>query len=213
MHLCSRDKSMEERQLIERCIRGEPRARKIMYEQYAPIMMSVCQRYVRNRETARDLLHDGFVRLFTKIHTYSGAGSFNGWMKRIFVTTALEHLRRNAVLQYSADIEEFESCDEDPDISLFDSLSADDLYACVVRLPDKCRTVFNMHAIEKYTHADIAARLEISENTSRSQYVRARQLLQKMVMDKVARKTAEKESRVGFYVRPMANRLVVNLNM
>ena len=204
---------MEERQLIEMCIRGEPRARKIMYEQYAPIMMSVCRRYVNNRETARDLLHDGFVRLFTKIHTFSGAGSFSGWMRRIFVTTVLEYLRRNDVLQYNADIEEFEYYDDEPDISLFDCLSADDLFTCVVALPDKCRTVFNMHAIEKYTHAEIAERLEISEHTSRSQYVRARQLLQKMVMDKVARQTSEKEARVGFYIPPMAKRLVVNLNI
>jgi len=204
---------MEERQLIEMCIRGDPRARKIMYEQYAPLMMSVCRRYVNNRETARDLLHDGFVKLFTKIHTFSGAGSFSGWMRRVFVTTVLEHLRRNDVLQYSADIEEFECYDEEPDISLFDCLSADDLFACVVALPDKYRTVFNMYAIEKYTHAEIAERLEISENTSRSQYARARRLLQKMVMDRVARQAAEKEARAGFYVRPMGKRLVVNLNI
>ena len=175
---------MEERQLIEGCVRGESRARKLMYELYAPAMMSVCQRYVRNREMARDLLHDGFVRLFTKIHTYSGTGSFNGWMRRIFVTTALECLRRKNILQYTADIEEFDFYEE-PDISLFECLSAEDLFECVVNLPDKYRTVFNMYAMEKYTHAEIASKLEISENTSRSQYSRARQLLQKMVMDKV----------------------------
>lgn len=175
---------MEERQLIEGCIRGESQARKRMYELYAPAMMSVCQRYVCNRETARDLLHDGFVRLFTKIHTYSGAGSFNNWMRRIFVTTALECLRRNKVLQYYDDIEKFDYYDE-PDISPFECLSTDDLFDCVVNLPDRCRTVFNMYAIEEYTHAEIAKKLEISENTSRSQYTRARQMLQKMVMDKV----------------------------
>ena len=175
---------MEERQLIEGCIRGESRAQKLMYELYAPTMMSVCQRYVRNRETACDLLHDGFVKLFTKIHTYSGAGSFNGWMRRIFVTTALEYLRRRNILQYTTDIEEFDYYDE-PDISLFECLSADDLFDCIVDLPDRCRTVFNMYAMERYTHAEIARKLEISENTSQSQYARARQLLQKMVMDKV----------------------------
>ena len=176
---------MEERQLIEKCIRGESEARKMIYELHAPAMMSVCRRYAGNRETARDLLHDGFVRLFTNIHTYTGAGSFNGWMKRIFVTTALEHLRRNEILQYEADVDEFDYCDEEPDITLFDYLSADDLFDCVANLPDKSRTVFNMYAIEKYTHAEIANKMEINENTSRSQYLKARQLLQKMVIDKV----------------------------
>jgi len=176
---------MEERQLIEGCIRGESQARKMIYELHAPAMMSVCRRYAGNRETAHDLLHDGFVRLFTKIHTYNGAGSFNGWMKRVFVTTALEQLRSENVLQYGADIDELDMCDEEPDISLFENLSADDLFDCVANLPDKCRTIFNMHAIEKYTHTEIAAKIGISENTSRSQYSRARRLLQKMVIDKV----------------------------
>jgi RNA polymerase sigma-70 factor (ECF subfamily) len=176
---------LEERQLIEKCIRGESEARKMIYELHAPAMMSVCRRYVGNRETARDLLHDGFVRLFTKIHTYSGAGSFNNWMKRIFVTTALEYLRRNEILQYGVDVDEFDYCDDEPNISLFENLSAEDLFDCVANLPDKCRTVFNMYAIEKYTHAEIANRMEISENTSRSQYANARQLLQKMVIDEV----------------------------
>ena len=176
---------MEERQLIEGCIRGESQARKMVYELYAPAMMSVCKRYVCTRETALDLLHDGFVKLFTKIHTYSGTGSFNGWMKKIFVTTALEHIRRNNMLQYDIDYETFDYYDIEPDISLFEQLSADDLFACIANLPNKCRTIFNMYAIEEYTHLEIARELEISESTSRSQYARARRLLQKMVMDKV----------------------------
>lgn len=148
-------------------------------------MMSVCQRYVCNRETARDLLHDGFVKLFTRIHTYSGAGSFNGWMRRIFVTTALEHLRRNDVLRNSVDIGESDYPAAEPDVSLFEHLSSNDLLACIASLPDGYRTIFNMHAIEGYSHVEIARELDISESTSRSQYARARQLLQKTVMDKV----------------------------
>ena len=179
----------EERQLIERCIRGESDARKTVYVLHAEAMMSVCQRYVCNRETALDLLHDGFVKLFTKINTYQGVGSFNGWMKKIFVTTALEHIRRYDILQGSVDIddEDFDCCDEEPDISLFDSLSADDLFDCVANLPDKCRTIFNMHAIEEYTHMEIANELDISINTSKSQYAYAKQLLQKMVLESANR--------------------------
>ena len=123
VHLYSRNIWMEERQLIEGCIRGESQARKMVYELYAPAMMSICKRYVCTRETALDLLHDGFVKLFTKIHTYSGTGSFNGWMKKIFVTTALEHIRRNNMLQHNIDYETFDYCDIEPDISLFEQLS------------------------------------------------------------------------------------------
>ena len=176
---------MEEEQLIKGCVRGESWARKAVYEQYAPLMLSVCQRYVCNRETARDLLHDGFVKMFTRIHTYSATGSFNGWMKKIFVTTALEYLRRNDILRHGIDIEYAECQMEDMDISLFEHLSANDLFICIANLSDGFRTVFNMHAIEGYSHAEIAGELGIKEGTSRSQYARARQMLQKMVMDKV----------------------------
>ena len=178
---------MEEWQLIKGCIRGEPHAQKAMYELYAPAMMSVCQRYAGNLETARDLLHDGFIRLFTKIHTYSGVGSFNGWMKRIFVTTALEHLRRNNVLRYGIDMEIADDTPETADVSAFEHLTIDDLLACVAVLPDMCRIVFNMHAIEGYTHVEIAKKLGINENTSRTHYAKGRKLLQKMVMNKVGR--------------------------
>jgi len=176
---------MEERRLIEGCVRGDSLAQKTIYELYAPAMMSVCQRYVCNRETARDLLHDGFVKLFTKIHAYSGAGSFAGWMRKIFVTTALEHLRHNDVLRNSVDVENIGDQCEENDISFFEHLSTNDLMTCVARLPDKYRTVFNLHAIEGFTHVEIAAELGINENTSRTQYARARQLLQRMVMNEV----------------------------
>ena len=176
---------MEERRLIEGCVRGESWAQKAMYELYAPAMMSVCQRYVCNRETARDLLHDGFIKLFSKIHAYSGAGLFAGWMRRIFVTVALEHLRRNDVLRHSVNVESIDDQYEESDVSLFEHLTTDDLMACIARLPDKCRTVFNMHAIEGYTHVEIAAELGMNESTSRTHYAKARRLLQKMVMEKV----------------------------
>jgi RNA polymerase sigma-70 factor (ECF subfamily) len=171
---------MEEWQLIEGCVRGESWAMKKLYELHASAMMSVCQRYVGCRETARDLLHDGFIKLFTNIHTYSGAGSFNGWMRRIFVTTALEHLRRKDALRYSLEIEKSEYMEEQ-DISPFEHLSAKDLLDCIAKLPEKYRTVFNMFAIEGYKHEEIASELEISAIASRSRYSRAKQLLQKMV--------------------------------
>ena len=175
---------MEEEQLIEGCVRGEPWAQKMLYELHAPAMMSVCQRYVCSHEMAWDLLHDGFIKLYTKIHTYSGAGTFNGWMRRIFATTALEYLRRNDILRYSDEIDKIDFYAAETDVSLFEHLSADDLFACVANLPNGYRTVFNMHAIEGYSHVEIAKELKIGEGTVRSQYAKARRLLQKMVMEK-----------------------------
>ena len=172
---------MEERQLIEGCIRGESWAQKTLYELYAPAMMGVCQRYVCNRETARDLLHDGFVKLFTKIHTYSGAGSFSGWTRRVFVTTALEYIRHKDVLNNSADIEMFDFQDTESDVSVFEHLSANELIACIAKLPGGLRAVFNLHAIEGYSHDEIAKELKIKENTSRSKYNAAKKMLREMM--------------------------------
>ena len=171
---------MEDRLLISKCIKGEPHAQKQLYEKYAPTMMSTCLRYVHEKETARDLMHDGFVTLFTKIHTYSGNGSFPAWVKKIFVSTALEYLRRNDILRFSMDIDDV--CHfEDTNISVFEQMSVNELLDCVCKLPDHYRIVFNMYAVEGYSHAEIAQILNIQESTSRSQYARARQLLQKMI--------------------------------
>lgn len=176
---------MEERQLIESCVRGEPWAQKMMYELYASSMMSVCRRYVCNRDIAKDLLQDGFVKLFAKIHTYSGTGSFNGWMRKVFVTTALNYLRHNDVLRNGIEIDNDDFDIPENDASPFENLSADDLFDCIANLPDGYRTVFNMYAIEGYSHTEIAKQLNISASSSQSRYYYARRLLQKMVMELV----------------------------
>lgn len=98
---------MDEQLLIDGCKRGEASARKELYELYAPAMMSVCARYVHDRETARDLLQDGFIKVFTKIQTYSATGPFGAWLRRVFVTTALEYLRKYDALRSSAPIDEY----------------------------------------------------------------------------------------------------------
>lgn len=170
-----------EQEIIQGCINCESWAQKKMYESHASAMMSVCVRYVSDWETARDLLQDGFVKLFTKIDTYSGAGSFEGWMRRIFVTTALEHLRRNDALKQSSSLDNYENTIEDVDVTVLDKISTDDLMKCISELPTGFRTVFNLYAIEGYSHSEIAKELKISENTSRSQFMRARKILQKNV--------------------------------
>jgi len=172
----------DEQKLIQGCLNSEPWAQKEIYELYAPTMMSVCIRYVNNRETARDLLQDGFIKLFTKIDTYSGLGSLPGWIHRIFVTTALEHLRRNDALKQSENLDEHNSYIEDYEVTSIEKISADDILACITQLPTGYRTVFNLYAIEGYSHFEIANILNISENTSRSQFMRARKILQKHIL-------------------------------
>jgi RNA polymerase sigma-70 factor (ECF subfamily) len=169
-------------QLIKECIKKDIRAQKQLYEKYAPLMMSVCLRYVRDRDIAQNLLQDGFIKLFNKIHTYSGSGSFVGWMRKIFVNTALEYLRHNDVFKYSTDIDtaiDIESMEESP----IDKISADELMKCITELPTGFRTVFNMFAIEGYSHMEIAEKLGIHEGTSRSQYARARTQLQQKILN------------------------------
>ena len=172
---------MNEKLLIAGCKRGDPEAYKKLYDLYAPAMMSVCMRYVNNKETAQDLLQEGFITIFTKIGTYSHSGSFAGWIRRIFVTTALQHLRSNDTLRYSMDIEEYTGLADEVDVSALERISTNELMACVAKLPEGYRTVFNMFAIEGYSHSEIAEMLNIQESTSRSQFVRARKMLQKGV--------------------------------
>lgn len=171
---------MDEQQLIEGCRSGERRAQKELYDRYSRKMMGVCLRYVNDRETARDLLQDGFVKVFTNIDSYAGAGSFEGWIRRVFVNCALEHLRRSDVLREASELDTVAELIQ-PDTSAIADLSATELMQLVQELPAGFRTVFNLFAIEGYSHKEIGEMLNITESTSRSQFLRARQLLQRKI--------------------------------
>ena len=155
---------MDETQLINGCRKGDRLAQKELYERYSRKMMGVCLRYVNDRETARDLLQDGFVKVFTSMDSYSGIGSFEGWMRKIFVNCALEYLRKSDVLRESTDLD-----------------NTAELMQLVQELPAGFRTVFNLFAIEGYSHKEISDMLNITESTSRSQFTRAKQMLQKRI--------------------------------
>ena len=166
---------MSEKQLINGCLNGERGAQKELYFLYSRKMMGLCMRYVGNRETACDLLQDGFVKVFTSLNTYSGTGSFEAWMRKIFVNVTIEHFRKKDILYDSMDLESIQSSIEDN--STVSRLSAEMIMELVQQLPDGFRTVFNLFAIEGYSHKEIGDMLQISEATSRSQYARARQWL------------------------------------
>jgi RNA polymerase sigma-70 factor (ECF subfamily) len=171
---------MNEYDLIVACIKGDRMAQRQLYDKYAGKMLGVCLRYAGTREVARDLLHDGFIRVFNKIKTYRGDGSFEGWMRKLFVNTALEYLRKKDVLKKYEDYSTFIPA---VDYSVFEKISADELMEKIAALPAGYRTVFNLYAIEGYSHQEIAALLYISESASRSQYTRARSCLQKMIQE------------------------------
>ena len=168
----------DERDLIAGCKSKEMWARKELYERYAGAMLSLCVRYVGDRDVARDVLQDGFLKVFTKIGEYSGMGSFEGWIKRIFINTALEELRKKRFLPITG---EYEDNIEDTGESAFEKLSVDDLHRCIAGLPDGFRTVFNLYAVEGYSHTEIAGMLNIKEVTSRTQFMRARRILQQNI--------------------------------
>lgn len=172
---------MSELELIEGCKRRDPDAQHSLYEQYANQMLSVCIRYVSDRDIAEDMLQEGFIKIFNKIGTFRGEGSFAGWLRRIFVTTCLEYLRKNDPLKFNTDIEEYRDIEDSTNVSVMSKLSAEDLMGCIERLPAGYRTVFNLYAIEGYSHKEISKILKIRESSSQSQLVRARRLLQKEV--------------------------------
>ena len=170
----------EEDLIIAGCKKNEYWARKELYELYAPAMLGVCVRYVNDYEKAKDILHDGFIKVFTKIDTYSKEGAFGGWIRRIFVTTALEFLRKDRSWRHT-DIIDYEEKIEIVEASVMDKLSAEEILKCVSELPKGYQLVFNMYAIEGYSHVEIAKMLNINEGTSRSQFARAKQLLQNKI--------------------------------
>lgn len=173
---------MDEIQLINGCKKNDEKSQKALYDLYARKMMAVCMRYVNHRETAEDLLQEGFVKVFMAIDAFSFTGSFEGWMRRIFANTALEYLRKNDVLRETVDLED-PGVFVEPDSSVIDKLSAKELMEIIAELPTGFRTVFNMFAIEGYSHKEIAETLGITESTSRSQFTRSKKLLQKKLSE------------------------------
>jgi RNA polymerase sigma-70 factor (ECF subfamily) len=171
---------MDEKQLITGCLNGDRRTQKELYDLYSRKMMGVCLRYVSDRETARDLLQEGFIKVFSSIGSYAGTGAFEGWMRTVFVNGALEYLRKTDILRDSVDTGSIENLSGDEE-SAVSRLSAEELMNLIQRLPEGFRTVFNLYAIEGYSHKEIARMLHITESTSRSQYVRARKWLQEQI--------------------------------
>lgn len=168
-------KELTEAEIVRRCLHNDTLAQNELYRRYAGKMMAVCMRYARNRDTAADIVQDGFVKIFINLQSFKGEGSFEGWMKRIMINTALKQYKKDLKFKNDVDIEEAYTVSFQHDI--VGQLSAKELMNHIQQLPDGYRTIFNLYVIEGYQHNEIGEMLNISEGTSKSQLSRARNYL------------------------------------
>lgn len=168
---------------IEHCRHGDRGAQRELYKALSPKMFSLCIRYMGDRMEAEDILQEGFVTLFTKLDSWKGEGSFEGWARRVFVNTALMSLRKKDLLKMGEDLDSAKNLSSDMPTQI-QELGYKELMQLVASLPAGYRTVFNMFVIEGYSHKEIAESLNISSVTSRTQMQRARLMLQDLIRKK-----------------------------
>ncbi len=168
-----------DQKLIDECIKGKREAQKKLYDVLAAKMFGVSLRYAANKEEAEDILQDGFIKLFQNLQNYKGKGSFDGWAKRIFINTAIDSYYNKSKSLKSVDTlwESSEGIIQDNDV--LSDITVEETMRLIQQLPEGKRSVFNLYAIEGYTHKEIAKMLNISENTSKSQLAKARKILTK----------------------------------
>ena len=169
-------------QIREGCAKGDRKFQQMLYDLFSAKMFGVCLRYANEYNNAQDLLQEGFVKVFKNIEKFRGEGSFEGWVRRIFVNTAIEHYRRqvNLYALHESEVNYFEHYQD----NALEILKHEDVLKMIQKLSSGYRTVFNLYVIEGYSHKEIAEKMGISEGTSKSQLARARYLLQKMIMGK-----------------------------
>lgn len=182
-----RNQTISEADLIKGCINNDRRMQEELYRRFAPRMYAVCLRYAGNTEEAEDILQEGFIKIFKKLSSFRSEGSFEGWIRRIFVNTSIEHFRRKIYLQPITEQEE--NTVEGKLLSVLDNLAEKDIIELVQQLSPGYRTVFNMYVVEGFTHKEIGEMLGISEGTSKSQLSRAKVILQDMVKKFIDEKT------------------------
>ena len=173
-------KSIAQEELIAECKKKNPKAQALLYEKYAKKMFSICLRYIKAHGEAEDTMITAFMKAFTNIEKFESKGSFDSWLKRIMINESLTHLRRNKSMYIEVEIEK---ADYQPNYNLLSNhLETKDLMRMIGNLSVGYRTVFNLYAIEGYSHKEIAERLSININTSKSQLSRARTLLQNQLI-------------------------------
>ena len=192
---------MTEQSIIKGCLQNGAAAQRELYNRYSPRMLAVCYRFGQNREDAEDMLQEAFIKVFSQMHTFQNKGSFEGWIRRIIVHTCINFLKKykkfgdNVELTYAG----FLHVKEETVPSI---MQAKQVVECIRLLPVGYRTVLNLYAIEGYNHKEIAELLEIEESTSRSQYTRAKAMLEGiLVKKKILEKPQEQLKLAGAYKR------------
>lgn len=174
-------KQISEAELIQRCLDNNTLAQNELYRRFAGKMMGVCMRYAKNRDDAKDIIQDAFVRVFLNLKSFKAEGSFEGWIKRIMINTAIKHYHKN--LKFSNNIEIDAAYDVGFESNIVGKMAANELMAKVQTMPDGYRTIFNLYVVEGYQHNEIGEMLGISEGTSKSQLARARNYLIKLIQN------------------------------
>lgn len=178
---------MTETDIIKGCLKNDRACQKALYEQFYSKMLGVCLRYCRDRDEAKDVLHEGFMKVFNGLKNFSGNGSFEGWIRRIMVNTSIDHLRKNKqnyliVSTVYANERASNLADEISDDDLAVVIDKEEILRAIQELTPAYRTVFNLYVIEEYTHKEIAELLDISEGTSKSNLSKAKFNLKKSLM-------------------------------
>ena len=173
---------MTERELIKGCIRNDRHCQRALFDRYSGIMLTVCRRYTRHEMEAEDILQDALIKVFKNIEKFKFEGSFEGWIRRIVVNTALKNYKKSSVQKEQIGLESYQEGTIEPEAIA--NLGEEELMIMIARLPDGYRIVFNLYVVEGYSHREIAETLVIQESTSRSQLVKARRLLQEMLIQR-----------------------------
>ncbi|MHA4808394.1 RNA polymerase sigma factor [Flavitalea flava] len=185
---------MTEDSILQGCLKNQAAAQRELYNRYSPKMLAVCYRFAHNREDAEDMLQEGFIKVFSQIHTFLNKGAFEGWIRRIIVHTCINNLKKNKRFNESLDIVHAHGI-QIREESVPSIVQAKQIVECIRMLPIGYRTVLNLYAIEGYSHREIADMLDIEESTSRSQYTRAKQMLEDiLIKKKILQKPREKSA-------------------
>jgi RNA polymerase sigma-70 factor (ECF subfamily) len=168
--------------IIKGCIAGKPEAQEALYKKYSGKLFGISLRYTKDYSAAEDVLHEGFIKIYKNISNFKGTGSFEGWIRRIIINTALERFRKHFQMYSISDVNEAE--DSIKYNHILTELAAKDLLKLIQDLPTAYKMVFNLYAIDGYTHKEIGTILNISEGTSKSNLSRARKILQAKLEDK-----------------------------
>lgn len=174
---------MTEEGLIKGCLKNDATAQRELYNRFSSKMLAVCYRYAHNREDAEDMLQEGFIKVFLQLHSFENRGAFEGWIRRIIVHTCINILKKNKKFNESVDIIHANGVQVRED-SVPAIIQAKQVVECIRLLPIGYRTVLNLYAVEGYSHREIAGLLDIEESTSRSQYTRAKAMLEDILIRK-----------------------------